>query len=132
MSQSEIQNEILSQILIGIERIERRFIGIAKPLDFLSRNEGLDKLDGIAMMLITIGESIKNFEKVGGLKYLQSHPQVDWKGIKGMRDILSHHYFNIDEEIVFQICTEHISPLKQVILKIKHVVNNSSTDNQSK
>ncbi|NER82038.1 MAG: hypothetical protein F6K42_21245 [Leptolyngbya sp. SIO1D8] len=43
-----------------INRIERRFVNIQSAEDFTLSHEGLDKLDGIAMMLIGMGESIKN------------------------------------------------------------------------
>lgn len=32
---------------------------------------------------------------------LDKYPAIEWKKIMGMRDILSHHYFDIDAEIVF-------------------------------
>ena len=37
--------EILTQMLEACSRIERRFIGIESPDDFLSSDAGIDKLD---------------------------------------------------------------------------------------
>ncbi len=62
MSDRALLAEIISQILEGISKIERRFSGINSPEDFLA-DDGLDRLDAIGMMLIAIGESLKNFEK---------------------------------------------------------------------
>ena len=76
---------------------------------------GVVTLDGIAMMLIWMGESIKNLEKVGGQDLLNAYPEVDWKGAKGTRDILSHHYEDIDAEVVFYICDRHLSSIKTAI-----------------
>ena len=56
--------ELCSQILEAAGRIERRFEPIKNPDQFLSSDDGIDRLDGIAMMLIVIGESIKNLDKV--------------------------------------------------------------------
>lgn len=36
----------------------------------------------------------------------------------GMRDIITHHYFDIDAETVFTVCDEHIPKLEKVIKKI--------------
>ncbi|MDX8413080.1 MAG: HepT-like ribonuclease domain-containing protein [Mariprofundales bacterium] len=119
MSDRELLSEILDQILEGIHRIERRFCGIESSDDFLNNENGLDRLDGISMMLIVIGESLKNFERSGGAELMQSHPEVDWKGAKGVRDFLSHHYFDIDAEVVFSICTDRIRCLKQAISTMK-------------
>ncbi len=37
-----------------------------------------------------------------------------------MRDILSHHYFDINADVVFTICKEHIPKLSGVI---KQMIN---------
>ena len=118
MSDSELLMEIIKQILEGIRRIERRFQGIESPSDFLKDDEGLDRLDAIGMMLIAIGESLKVFERSGGKKLLDRHGDVDWKGAKGLRDFLSHQYFDLDTEIVFEVCTERMAGLKEAIRKI--------------
>jgi uncharacterized protein with HEPN domain len=115
MSDRELLQEVLGQIAEAIDRIERRFAGIQSPEDFMQDDEGIDKLDGIAMMLIWMGESIKNLEKVGGRDLLNAYPDVDWKGAKGTRDILSHHYEDIDAEVVFYICDRHLSSIKTAI-----------------
>jgi uncharacterized protein with HEPN domain len=33
----------------------------------------------------------------------------------GMRDIITHHYFDVDAETVFTVCDEHIPQLEQTI-----------------
>lgn len=48
----QLIRSVLENILIAITRIERRFAGIDHPDDFLSSDEGVDRLDGIAMMLL--------------------------------------------------------------------------------
>ncbi len=62
-----------------------------EPDDFLVSDAGIDKLDAICMMLIAIGESLTNLDRVTDGKFLEKFPEVDWKGAKGMRDIISHH-----------------------------------------
>jgi hypothetical protein len=52
MSDLALLREVLRQLEEAIKRIERRFTGIQSAEDFVTTDEGLDKLDSIAMMLI--------------------------------------------------------------------------------
>ena len=70
------------------------------------------------MMLIAIGESLKNLDKITGGSLLVLYPSVDWKGAKGMRDVISHHYFDLNAEAVFGICKKHIPGMATVIQTI--------------
>ena len=119
MFDKELVNEILSQVLTAANRIERRCEGILKPDEFLVSDAGIDKLDAICMMLIAIGESLKNLDRVTDGKLLVRYPEVDWKGAKGMRDIISHHYFDLNAEVVFFICKDRIPGLIETTTKMK-------------
>ncbi len=127
MSNTALIHEILSQILMAARRIERRSTSIQTPDDFLNSEEGVDKLDGICMMLIAIGESLKNLDKITAGALLQKYPEIDWKGAKGARDIISHHYFDLNADAVFGICRKHIPALILTIEKmIQHIDNGSA------
>lgn len=77
MFDAELVKEILGQIIEATRRIGRRFATIRQPDDFLASDEGLLRLDGIGMMLITIGESLKKLDKLAA-DLLQRYPEVDW------------------------------------------------------
>ncbi len=119
MYDRELVLEILEQIVTAANRIERRFVDITKPDDFLVSEKGIDKLDAICMMLIAIGENLKNLDKISGGTILPQYPEMDWKGAKGMRDIISHHYFDLDAEVVFTICKDRIPGLIETVMKMK-------------
>jgi hypothetical protein len=59
MYDKELVPEVLSQIDTAAQRIARRFQNVNAAEDFVSSDEGLDKLDGICMQLIVIGESLE-------------------------------------------------------------------------
>jgi len=120
MYDKELVREILSQILTAADRIERRSSLIHVPDDFISSDDGIDKLDAISMMLIAIGEGLKHLDKLTNEKLLSQYPEIDWKGAKGVRYILSHHYFDINAEVVFTICKEYIPNLTDAI---KQMIN---------
>lgn len=107
--------EVCSQILEAAERIERRFSAIQSPEQFLSNDEGIDRLDAICMMLIAIGESLKNLDKITHRELSRRHPEIDWDGAKGVRDILSHHYFQLDAEVVYDVCRNKMPGLIRAI-----------------
>lgn len=118
MSDTALIREVLSQILEAANRIAWRFAPISKVDDFLDSPEGLEKLDSICMMLIAIGESLKNLDKLTDGKLLAGYPEVDWKGAKGVRDIISHHYFDLDAELIFGICKKDMPGLQQTVAKM--------------
>jgi len=108
--------EKLEQIDEALARFERRFASINSPDDFLDSDKGLDMLDGIAMMLIAIGENFKKIDKeTEGKMLAQNYPDIHWSGIKGVRDILSHQYFNIDAEEIYYICKDDLQPLRNAV-----------------
>ncbi len=72
-------------------------------------------LDGISMMLIAIGENLKKIDSETGGTLFQRYESVNWKGAKGVRDILSHHYFDLNEIQIFDICQNDIPNLALVI-----------------
>ena len=124
MSDPGLPGEILRQILDALYRIERRFSVITSPNDFLATDEGTDRLDAICMMLIAIGESLKNLDKITDGNLLAQYPSVDWKGAKGMRDVISHQYFDLNAEAVFGICKNHIPGMAAVTQTIINDLDN--------
>lgn len=110
--------EILSQILRSAQTILKRFEPIQSADDFVKSEAGLEKLDAICMQLIAVGESLKNLDKITDQSLLPKYPQVDWKKAKGMRDIISHHYFDVNAEAIFDVCKNHIERLSHTIEKI--------------
>lgn len=118
MSDTELIRQILSQIIAAVERVLRRFEPVESVDWFLDTEEGLEKLDAICMQLIAVGESLKNLDKVAGEELLKQYPQVDWKGAKGMRDIITHHYFDLDAEAVYDVCVDKLPEMRSVLLQI--------------
>jgi hypothetical protein len=65
--------------LTAIKRIERRFAPIHTPDDFVSSDDGIDRLDGITMMLIAMGEQLKQLDNVVDVSLSIQYPHIDWK-----------------------------------------------------
>ena len=98
MRDKELVIEVLRQIEEASSKIIVRFQTIRQVADFTDSPGGVDKMDAICMMLIVIGESLKNLDKITSRTFLPQYPEVDWKKAKGMRDILTHHYADINAD----------------------------------
>jgi len=118
MYDKELIMEILRQIEDAAAKIVTRFQPICKVSDFTDSPSGVEKMDAICMMLIVIGESLKNLDKITEGKLLSSYPEVDWRKAKGMRDILTHHYTDINAVAVFNTCKDKIPQLLKIIRNI--------------
>ena len=53
--------------------------------------------------------------KVTDNSILCQYPQIEWKKIKGLRDIITHHYIDINAEAIYEICKNKITSLKNTI-----------------
>jgi uncharacterized protein with HEPN domain len=118
MHDRELCLEVLRQIEGAAIKIDNRFQVIHQASDFTESPAGVEKLDSICMMLIVIGESLKNLDKITGGTLLSQYPEVDWKKAMGMRDIITHHYVDLHAETVFYTCKRKIPPLLETVRKI--------------
>lgn len=105
----------LEDIDMSIDMVIERFKAIKTVDDFLSSAENIEKLDSIAMRLLAIGEGLKNIDKLTDGQLLPRYPSIEWKNIKGLRDVLSHHYFDINAEILFDVCSSKLGELSSVV-----------------
>ena len=111
--------DILEQTIDAVETVEERCQFAATQDDFIDTKEGQEKLDGICMKLIAVGESLKKIDTITERTLLEAYPQVEWKKVKGIRDFISHHYFDLDAEMIFGICQNHIGTLLQTLKTIR-------------
>ncbi len=109
---------ILMQINEALGKIATRAKRIRSADDFTGTPAGMEKLDGICMLFMAIGEALKNIDTITGGTLLSQYPEIDWKGAMGFRDIIAHHYFDIDAEQVFWICTHEAGPLSATIKRM--------------
>ncbi|MBN1840076.1 MAG: DUF86 domain-containing protein [Campylobacterales bacterium] len=119
MYDKELVLDILTQTIEAVLIVQERCASAHCQNDFMDTKEGQEKLDSICMKLIAIGESLKNIDKITDKKLLNSYPSVEWKKIKGIRDFISHHYFDLDAEVIFGICKNHIAHVLSILQIIK-------------
>ncbi|MCB9211155.1 MAG: DUF86 domain-containing protein [Ignavibacteriales bacterium] len=122
----ELIREIFNNIVWSIDQITLRCEVINSYEEFVTSNEGLEKLDSVCMQLINIGEALKQIDKITKNDLLIKYEEIDWKSAKGMRDIITHHYFDIDAEVVFNVIRTKLPIMKDTINKIVSELENYS------
>jgi len=100
----------LQHIIESIEAIEDYVNGVSKK-EFRQDQE---KQDAIVRRIEIIGEAARNLP----IDFRKKHPQVDWRAMAGMRDVVVHEYFGIDLNIVWNTVIQDLPRLKINILKI--------------
>jgi uncharacterized protein with HEPN domain len=66
--------------------------------------------DGVIRRLEIIGEATKHIPK----RVRDTHPEIPWRQIAGMRDVLAHDYFGVILENAWNVVQRDLPPLKAV------------------
>lgn len=102
--------DYLNDISDAIKKIEI-FI---KGLEFDDFKKDDKTKFAVIRALEIIGEATKNIPD----DIRNKHPKIPWKDMAGLRDVLIHGYFGVDEEIVWLTIKEKIPEIKPKIESI--------------
>lgn len=105
----------LEVILEALERVPKRFAKIRCPQDFVASEEGREHLDSICMVLLSVGEAFRQIDDKTSGQFLASYSEIPWRAVVGMRNVLAHDYFSVNEEVIFNTCQLSIPPLIEVV-----------------
>ena len=114
--------ELIKFIQDSLTLIKRRFEAIQNSDDFLANDEGIDRLDAISMRLQGIGEAIKNIDKREHDLLLKVADGLYWSKIIKTREILTHHYIDIDAQIIYEICHDKLDELEEKIQILQNIL----------
>ena len=118
MFDEELLYYSLQRIATAIERIINNSKFIENSEYYLLSPAGMERLESTCMLLLAVGEGIKGIDKMTNMQLLPNYPEVDWKGAMGIRDIIAHHYFDIDEAIVFEVVKNKLPGMLKTINKM--------------
>ncbi len=100
----------LKDILRRVEIIKEN----TKGLDYEEFKNNEWDVSAVVRNLEVIGEAVANLPD----DFKEEHPKVEWRDIKGFRNIAIHQYWKVDKEIVWEIIQEELDPLQKKIKKI--------------
>lgn len=106
---------VLAEMLEAIEGIETHTAG--KTLSDFER-DWLLKL-AVQRALEIVSEAARHIPD----ELLAVAPDVPWKQIRGIGNILRHEYHKIADDVVWSVVTEHVAPLKGAVLKLQSAVD---------
>ena len=104
---------LLEDILGSIKLIEKYLEMINNDKTIFMNTEWVQ--DSVIRRLEIIGEASKNIPS----EFRAKNPEIPWKLIAGMRDVLIHGYFGINLERVWNAVIDEIKELKKQIIGIK-------------
>ena len=100
----------LERIIESIDKIESHVSDY--NLDRFAND--LKTYDAVLMQFVNIGEIINRLSNT----FREAHDQMTWHAAIGMRNEITHGYFNIKPEIVWKTIKDDLPPLKADITKI--------------
>lgn len=118
-SLSKLQaREYLNLIIEKSNLVMLRNKDIATYQDFLMSPEMMEKFDAACMLIQVIGETARKLDDWTSSELFVNYPQVYWKGVFALRNIISHEYGNVDPENIFKIIKKHLPELTACIERI--------------
>lgn len=115
MSENQLTiHDRLEDIMESIELIQEWSKGRATVNDFMTSSTGVMAFNACVMRFQVIGEHVGKLLKEKD-KPLDAYPDIPWQAIYGLRNIISHEYANIDEEIIVSVINDDLAPLKSAI-----------------
>lgn len=100
----------LGHIRDAIDKIERYISDVAFE-DFASNDM---MVDAVVRELAIIGEATNNLSD----DYRRSHPDIPFRDIIDMRNILIHDYAGVNTKVVWDTCKKNLPELKQFVTDI--------------
>ena len=95
---------LIQDMLTAMYRIESYTTG--HDHDSFLRDE--KTIDAVVRNLEVLGEAARQLPG----EFVNLHPHVPWGLISGLRNRIVHDYFGLDLEIIWQIISKDLSPLK--------------------
>jgi len=69
-------------------------------------------LDAVTHNLLIIGEATKQIPD--SLKW--QYPEIPWRQVAGLRDVIVHTYFKVNTQIIWDIIHTELEPLQKAIM----------------
>lgn len=96
-----------NESLVDIETATRRILRYASGVDRPTLETNDEKVSAILYQITIIGEATKRLSP----EIRQQHPEIPWRDIAGMRDVIVHEYDQIDLDVVWDVIQNRLPEL---------------------
>lgn len=121
--------EYLNLVIDKSNLIIERNSSILSYHDFLESPTNMEKFDAACMLIQVVGETSRKIDNWTSSYLFPNYPQVYWKGVFALRNIISHEYGNVDPENIFKIIKTHLPELVACIKIILIDLETNKYDN---
>lgn len=104
----------LEDILESINLIQEWAKDRKTVADFMMSSTGVMAFNACVMRLQVIGEHVGKLLN-SPQKPLEAYQQIPWHAIYGLRNVISHEYANIDEDVIVSVINDDLEPLKAAV-----------------
>ena len=101
---SEVPRERLQDIVTNIDRVRAHLKGMKPDAELDDKTR-----DAVERCLERISEAAKKL----GPMIEERQPQVSWRGIRGLGNVLRHEYDAVDDSTIARIVEDELGPLRQ-------------------
>jgi uncharacterized protein with HEPN domain len=101
---SEVPRERLQDIVTNIDRVRAHLKGMKPGAELDDKTR-----DAVERCLERISEAAKKL----GPMIEERQPQVSWRGIRGLGNVLRHEYDAVDDSTIERIVEQELGPLRQ-------------------
>ena len=99
--------EALIDIQNAAKRIQRYVEGVSR--EALECND--EKLSAILYQITIIGEATKRLSQ----EFRQNYPNLPWREMAGMRDVIVHEYDQLDFDVIWNVVDSRLDELLGLI-----------------
>lgn len=105
----------LDDILSSIQSVQK-YTAHLNQKDFLADRK---TFEAVAFNLQIIGEAAKQIPE----RYRQEYPQINWKKVVGLRNIIVHTYFSLSETVIWDISQNKLGDLSDCISQMQEQID---------
>ena len=112
----------LAELLESIRKIREYTSGMDETA-FLSNQI---VLDACYHNFLVIGEAVKQLPDSLRIQ----HGHIPWKSIAGLRDMVAHEYFRVDDRILWDVVENHLTSLKTAVTALQETLDSEISKNE--
>ena len=101
---SDVPIERLTDIITNIDRVRAHLKGVTLGTEFDAKTR-----DAVERCLERISEAAKKL----GAAVEEAQPNIPWRNIRGLGNVLRHEYDAVDDVAIKQIIEQELGPLRQ-------------------